>query len=349
MNAQERESLRDLSLAEKETGGVTLAGVKLMADGLAGGEGKAERIDCKIEKFRVTKIYNIPIQWDGTEEERKSKILHYEKGFVAAITDDIEEYLKKKSRYGQYARDAGLRETCKKINERCGRSVFVVMEEEGETEEKEFNRGECWKNPTEGKEDTIIIFKTIGGNWPGGKENITAERVILAAIKLETEATHNLKQEARCFCYETTDGKTVYGLEPKISIAYGGAHLVRRAKGTEIKETIQKLEDRIIQLKKEGEEISVREVLNALLLGDSKNEEYFRLWYLNLWQALVDFGREYCSNKGIDLEEERETEQYKELKEHRDAIAHWSTEKINYELLTEIQKIGIRVVKNSLE
>ena len=171
----------------------------------------------------------------------------------------------------------------------------------------------------------------------------------MAAIKLETEATHNIKQEARCFCYETTDGKTVYGLEPTMSIAYGGAHLVRRAKGTEIKETIQKLEDRIIQLKKEGEEISVREVLNALLLGDSKNEEYFRLWYLNLWQALVDFGREYCSNKGIDLEEERETEQYKELKEHRDAIAHWSTEKINYELLTEIQKIGIRVVKNSLE
>ena len=349
MNAQERESLRELSIAEKETGGFTLVGVKLMADGVAGGEGKAERVDCKIEKFKVTKIYNIPIWWDGTEEERKSKILYSEKGFVAVITDNIEEYLKKESRYGQYAKDAGLREACKKINERCGRSVFVVMEEEGETEEKEFNRGECWKNLILGREEDIIIFKTTDGKWPGGKENTEAERVLLAAIKLETEATHNLKREARCFCYETTDGKTVYGCEPKMSIAYGGAHVVRRAKGIEIEETTQKLTDRIIQLKKEGQEISVREVLNALLLGDSKNEEYFRLWYLNLWQALVDFGREYCSNKGIDLKEERETEQYKELKEHRDEIAHWSTEKINYELLTEIQKTGIRVVKDSLE
>ena len=65
MNAQERERLRELSLAEKETGGFFLAGAKVLADGLAGGEGKAERIDCKIEKFRVTKIYNIPIWWDG--------------------------------------------------------------------------------------------------------------------------------------------------------------------------------------------------------------------------------------------------------------------------------------------
>ena len=118
MNAQEREALRESSLAGRETGGFYLAGAKILADGLAGGEGKAERIDCKIEKFRVTKIYNIPISWDGTEEERKSKILHCEKGFVAAITDDVEEYLKKESRYGQYARDAGLREACKKIHER---------------------------------------------------------------------------------------------------------------------------------------------------------------------------------------------------------------------------------------
>ena len=123
------------------------------------------------------------------------------------------------------------------------------------------------------------------------------------------------------------------GWNQKYRLRMVGRTLVRRAKGIEIDETTQKLTDRIIQLKKEGEEISVREVLNALLLGDSKNEEYFRLWYLNLWQALVDFGREYCSNKGIDLEEERETEQYKELKEHRDAIAHWSTEKINYEVI----------------
>ncbi len=349
MNAQKREGLRESSLAENETGGFTLAGVKLMADGAAGGEGKAERIDCKIEKFRVTKIYNIPIWWDGTEEERKSKILYSEKGFVVVITDDIEEYLKKESRYGQYARDAVLREACKKINESHRRSVFVIMEEVGETEEKEFNQGECWKNPIEGKEDTIIIFKTTDGNWPGGKENIKAERVVLSAIKLETEATDNIKQEARCFCYETTEGKTVYGLEPTMSIAHGGLRVDRRAKGIEIKETTQKLKDRIIQLKKEGQEVSVREVLNALLLGESQNEEYFRLWYLNLWQALVDFGQEYCKNKGIDLKKERETKEYKELKEHRNAIAHWSTEKINYELLTEIQKTGIRVVKNSLE
>ena len=200
MNAQEREALRESSQAGSETGGFYLAGAKILADGLAGGEGKAERIDCKIEKFRVTKIYNIPIWWDGTEEERKSKILYSEKGFVAVITDDIEEYLKKKSRYGQYVRDPRLREVCKKINESHSKKVFVIIEEEGETKKKEFNQGECWKNPRVGEEDTIMIFKTTDGDWPGGNENIKAERVVLAAIKLETEATHNIKQEARCFC-----------------------------------------------------------------------------------------------------------------------------------------------------
>lgn len=53
-------------------------------------------------------------------------------------------------------------------------------------------------------------------------------------------------------------------------------------------------------------------------------------------------------NKGIGLEAERETEQYRLLKEHRDATMHWATEKIGYEQLTEIQRMGIRVVKNSL-
>ena len=350
MNAKKRKTLRESSLEEKDTGGFTLAAAKMMADGMAGGEGKAERVDCRIEKYRMTKIYNIPIWWEGSEEERKSKILYREKGFVAAITDNIERYLEQESIYGQYVRDVKLREACKKVNKSHGeKSVFVVMEEEGKTEEQEFNRGECWKNPMAGRENEIIIIRATDGKWPGGKENVEAARRVLAAIKLETEATHNLKREAKCTCYETTEEKTVHGFEATIDIAYGAPHVESRMQGTEIEGKTQNLKDRIIQIKREEQDISVQEVMDALLLGESQDEEYFRLWYLRLWEALKDFGREYCKAKGIDLTKERESEQYKKLKDHRVAIAHWETGKIDYELLTEIQRMGIRVIKNSLK
>ena len=122
----------------------------------------------------------------------------------------------------------------------------------------------------------IWLFRTTDGNWPGGKEDTETTTRILAAIKVETKATHSLRRGARSLCYRTTDGETVYGMEPQLHIAYGAPHVVRRLEGRGIGDWTERVADLTLRIERASVDASVAEITEAILLGESQEDEYFR-------------------------------------------------------------------------
>ena len=135
---RKREKLLALRSKPRE-GGFTLAGVKAMADGIAGGSGKARIVKCKIETALVTQIYSIPVYWVGTEVERETKVVYSNERYRAVVTASLEQYCDRESAFGQYRFDGQLRLEIDKLNQRSGENpIFLVIEEQVETQKQNF-------------------------------------------------------------------------------------------------------------------------------------------------------------------------------------------------------------------
>ncbi len=345
---RKREKLLALRSKPRE-GGFTLAGVKAMADGIAGGAGKARIVKCRIEKFLVTQVYSIPVYWEGTEVERRTKVIYSNERYRAVVTTSVEQYCDKESAFGQYRFDGQLRLEIDKLTQRSGENpVFLVIEEQGETENQDFSLGECWRNTNPEVPGDIWLFRTTDGNWPGGIEDTETTTRVLAAIKVETQATHSLRRGTRSLCYRTTDNETVYGMEAQLHIAYGAPHVVRRLEGKGIGEWANRVTDLTMMIERASIDASIAEVTEAILLGESQEDEYFRLWYLRLWEALQNLLEEYCQSKGIECVGEEKEPKIESLLEHRNEIVHWETDRIDFNKLTELQRFAIEIFRQTI-
>ena len=83
----------------------------------------------------------------------------------------------------------------------------------------------------------------------------------------------------------------------------------------------------------------VAELIDAILLDKTRDDAHFRLWYLRLWQAVVDAKRILGQPK---FEDDANTIAGNltaiQLKEYRDRIAHWWTGNVDFSFVTGIQQ-----------
>ena len=117
----------------------------------------------------------------------------------------------------------------------------------------------------------------------------------------------------------------------------------------EITEWANRLGENTKQLDRVSDDPAIRELLDAIQLDKARSEEYFRLWYLRLWQALVDVGM-YCTHQKVRhyLEKIREQPRGRELTKHRIAIAHWHTGTIDYTKVQDLHRLAVEVVDHIL-
>ena len=83
----------------------------------------------------------------------------------------------------------------------------------------------------------------------------------------------------------------------------------------------------------------VAELIDSILLDETKDERYFRLWYLRLWQAMADakkiLGQPHFEEEANAIERDLTPIQ---LREYRHSIAHWWTGNMDFSFVTGIQK-----------
>ena len=130
----------------------------------------------------------------------------------------------------------------------------------------------------------------------------------------------------------------------KMDIAYGGFRSTRAMPHGMATEWASQLGDKGERLRVASADPAVNELLAAIRLDKARDEEHFRLWYLRLWQALVDVGL-YCNQQSVKdhLEALRTKQRWKDLTEHRVAIAHWETEKVDYEKVADLHRVAVEI------
>ena len=339
-----RAARRKASLENKQGGGPSLGFARMMAEWI-NPDGK-ECLVREIVAYSVTKIFHAPVNWPNDCGASWIRIPGETREYSATLTGELKDYLDNASELGQFVIDPALRETVEDVEKRTGdKSSYLVVEESGQITGCRMERGECWSGPDAGR-DGVVIFKTSEGAWPTFNEQVERDTALLAAMRTATKAPHPFELHARSVCYITDQEEPAHPVTGETGSTYGGFRLTKAIAGGKVAEWADRLGENAGRLLQAGADPAVSELLVAIRLDKARDEEHFRLWYLRLWQALVDVGIHYDNQvvkvhlKGLERQQ-----RWKDLTKHRVEIAHWHTERVDYENVADLHRFAIEVVE----
>ena len=340
---ESRAALRKASQEKKPGGGLFLGGARVAAEAFnPEGSGFLVR---EIVAYKATRIFHAPMNWPEESGDWWVRIPGETREYSATLTSELTDYLESASKLGQFGIDPRLREAVEDVEKRAGTSkeAYLVVEENGQITECRMDRGECWQGPDGGR-DGVVIFKTSGGTWPTFSEQVERDTSLLAAMRTMTKAAHPFELHARSVCYITDHGEPAHPVIFETNFAYGGVRVTRPIVGGKVAGWANQLGEGSGRLLRESIDPAVKELLAAIRLDKPRGEEHLRLWYLRLWQALIDVGL-YCEKQEVKRHlKGLETQQrWKDLKEHRNAVAHWWTDSVDYEKVADLHRFAVEV------
>ena len=297
-----------------------------------------------IVQYKATRIFHAPFSWPDGDVAPWGRLPNSTDEYAATLTGHLKEYLENGSKLKQFAIAPGLREAVENVEKRSGsKSTYLVVEEEGAISGCKADQGECWPSSDSWREG-VVIFKMVGGAWPEFNEKTERDNVLLAAMRTMSRKAHPFELHARAVSYVTDHGEPAHLIEGELKIAYGGARAISAIPDARVMDWATELEDRAERLRKASADPAVSELLNAIRLDKARDDEYFRLWYLRLWQALRDTG-EFCKSQTLEshLASLEPQQRWKDLTDHRNAIAHWETAKVDYTKVADLHRLAMEV------
>ena len=345
------------SIEPSNDGGITTQGAQLMAKGLGG-----VRAECTITGYCRTSLFRYPGVY--LKEAVEHHILYSDASSKAAIVSDLADYFERCSGVSlHYSIDVSLRDGVRQTYQRAVEQakqranpdapLFIVIEEYANVPSTMLNSGECFtieecRNGTaiieggrEGKK-SLLAFKTGDGAWPKFHSDSYTINMVLAAVMSEQNFTRHIEELYSCFCFVSSKGEAVYSMSPTMSATLQTASLLE---SEDVRERADGIASMLHGMMSDPDP-TARELFDSMVLGDTKDDGYLRLWYLRLWQALEDAGRHlgypqlFNLTKGIGRKGTP-----KELKEYRNEIAHWYTGRINFSLLSDLQCTAMVLVR----
>ena len=248
-----------------------------------------------------------------------------------------------------------VNETDKKIrSQQSGRvPVFVVIEEYNELPPVEMIKGECSisdevlvrdgeKVPmlVGGREDKkfITVCATVDGAWPTLPSNQQLANMILAGIRVAQQTPDPIRKYVDQSGLVTDDGRFVVMMRPTISARLQTVTVMDaktyRSRAAEIRKAIAAMELDI-------ETPHMALLINSMYSDEHKDDSYRRLHYLRLWQSLAETGKKCLGYEG-NVEEDDVVvagkRTLRELTEYRDDIAHWWTDTVDENFLTDLRR-----------
>ena len=315
--------------------------------------------ECTIVGYCRTFLFKFPGSYLVAEEPVDHQIVYSDNCFRAAFVSDLPAYFEKDpADCLHYSIDVSLRaqvcstydsaieETSRKDHPEA--PLFLVIEEHINISSTLLNSGECFtideysrRGPVveggrEGKR-ALLAIRTVNGSWPDFHADMTRANVVLAAVKAEQKFTGHIDEIYSCSCFVSNDGLAVYTLYRSTGMA--SVTTASRLESPNLKEKANRIRDMVQKMMADPEPFTA-ELFNSILLDKTKDEKYFRLQYLRLWQALEDSSRKKHLTK-LQIENYDKViagkKTPKELYRHRNDIAHWYTDEIDYSSLQGLE------------
>ena len=319
--------------------------------------------ECTITGYCRTSIFQYPGAYlvDAVDHQ----VVYSHGDLKAAIVSDLPAYFERHSDESlHYSIDVSLRarvlSTYEKAFEQAKLQthphvpLFIVIGKCTEVAPKVLNSDWCFtvdeclngeamlEGGREG-ESTLLAVKNNDGSWPDFKDDAHAVNIVLAAIKVEQNITHHIEELYSCSCFVSSEGQAVHAFSPTMGAA--SIQNVSLLESRDIREKAARIES-MLQSMMTDSDPAERELFDSMVLEKTKDDGYFRLWYLRLWQALDDAGKHLgypqISNIGEVIAGKRTP---REIKDYRNDIAHWHTGRIDMSHLNDLQHTVIELLR----
>ena len=345
-----------------QEGHLTLAGVRQMYE--AGG-GKA--FPCAISEYCRTQVFEFPgidFHPDGDEAHHT---IYSSPPVQACVASNLVEYFETSTGSKHYAVSPSFRYKVAETDEKTrsqqkGRvPVFVVVEEFDQLTPVEMVKGECsiWDEVAvingekvsmliggrEG-EQFITAWHTVDGAWPELPNNQQLVNMILAGVRAGQQTADPIRKYLDHSGLVTDDGRFAGMTRPTASLR---ASTVRPMDSAAYRDRASEIRQGIAAMEQAIRAPHMALLVNSMYRDEYKDDAYQRLQYLQLWQSLVEAGRQYLGYHGKSIRYDNVVVAGKktllELTEYRDDIAHWWTDTINENFLADLQRTTNELIR----
>lgn len=324
--------------------------------------GKAKVIDCTIDGFCRTSIYEFSGANVEPGEEVKPRTIWQKSHFRATIVSHPVAFLENSTFSPHYAKNCALRhdidgmlEEMQKKNSGRRERLFVVMEEYRKMDPVRMSKGECLaidqgmvRGGTSGNE-TIIALRSKDGVWPEEGVDIASENLVLAAIKIEQNITYGMKALITSMNFIERDGGIVHIQEGYAELAFEALRVERKLSCEALDDKADNLRSNISKLEEVTRLSSTSELVMALRLQDTRDKSHLCLWYLRLWEASCKAGQligepQFGNPDGIKSGQDDRRKQL----EHRNDVAHGRVDEIDYGVFDRLQQDVLGLLKRNV-
>ena len=314
---------------------------------------------CTIAGHRRTRIFEFPQISLHMNEGNRHHFIYGAPPTHACVTADLIDYFESGvTRSDHYALSRPLRhETRRAVEEQKSQNrdgkipVFLVIEEQHALVPVPMVKGECnimdevmvkedgrtvpmLKGGREGKR-YISASYSVEGAWPEVPRNRKLVNLILAAVRVGQQTSDPIRKYIDHSCFVTDDDQYVV----KVPRAKASARLTTsmpmdadafEGKAAEIRHAIRAMEPDVV-------EPHMELLVRAMYIDEHKGEAEKLLEFLRLWQS-VEENVKKLSSGNVDWDKKVAGKwTLQELKEYRHDIAHWWTETIDENYLSNLR------------
>ena len=311
-------------------------------------------LHCHLVEYMRTIVYKIPVLKVG-ESKPAACIILEEPEFRASVVVDPFAYLRDEGISDQFEFEdnfqAVLNEACPSPAPNSEAPLYVVIQFKEEMNAFAAVDGQCRRICADGVERFVLV--ECGEPYtPNPNERKRTINSVLTAMRGEFGVTDGMKPCFNTRCYRADDGQCVHPWRAEFSEPT--VELTRPIEATEVADRATAAAALVTQIEKSmqashseaqpGREprfgVSLEELIEALQLDETKDHAYWRLWYLQLYDRLVKFGKQCQPRLQLGNQEDLKVEEA-----HRNLIAHRGADRIDGSLLRSIQTKVIGIIK----
>ena len=333
---------------------LALAGLRGMYEASGG-----QAISCTITGYYRTQIFEFPrVHFQGDYAEPPQPV--YDSASIqATVVTDIRDYFLKRSGSKHYALSPPLRHEVSATDEKLcsqtkGRTrVYLVVEEQNLLSPVNMTNGECCKvdevqerdgkmieNLTGGREGKsfILAWHAVGGSWPTMPDNQDLVDMILAVVRAGQDSSEPIRRYVDTSCFVTDDDQYVATIQPTASARLSTA---TNMDSKTYRERVEEIRNAIAAMEPDIAIPHIALLVNSMYRDQHKDDAFERLQYLRLWESLSEAGEKHLGYTGNIREDDvvvAGKKSLKELKEHRNKIAHWWTDTSDEKFMEDLQR-----------
>ena len=324
--------------------------------------GKVHR--CTIAGHRRTRVFEFPRIDLRLNRDKLHHFIYDIPPTHACVTADLIGYFENgMTRSTHYAISPSLRheisQTAEKIKSQKGEKTpaFVVIEDQDALAPLPMVKGECsimdevvvedgetvplLIGGREGKR-SIVAWPSSDGAWPETPRDPRLMNLILAAVRVGQKTSDPIHKYVDQRCFVTGDDQFVV-MGPRLKTSARGTTSVPmdadafESKAAEIQQAITAMEPDIMGPVSASAHLAL--LVNAMYSEEHKGDAEKLLEFLRLWQSVEETAKKlsYQGNAKRDNVVVDGTKTLRELNDYRNDIAHWWTETIDEDFLSNLK------------